>query len=286
MRAFFILGLQCFFTAVIAAAVQSSAVGDDPPPQATVQNPPAATPGPMVTSPSFVVCCPAITCYPMCPPCPVIPYYIVCTPVPCAVAQSPPQSCAKPTPTPPKAEEPATPKAGCEKPAASTPGPSPPPLLNPTQIGYEVQSLIARLGVEFNYTPLRTGFKCELMQVKPQPAEDVFGKQGWQPAGQPVELTQTNWKGVTDAILKALNGVPPSTGAWHSPVVGLRVEIPAAGPSSPAVQYVILMFFDSNLMYLYRNGTLIGAHAIQDNDNWAARLSSLGAAPTPTSTSP
>ncbi len=70
----------------------------------------------------------------------------------------------------------------------------------------------------------------------------------------------------------------------HSPIVALRVTIPAAG-GSPKVQYLILMIFSEKKLQLFRDGKQIGTHPIQDNDNWAATLNSLGAAPTPKTSS-
>lgn len=308
MRSLTAVGLHFLCTVFIAAHVQSHAMGGNPQSQPTWQTAPAGMPCPAISYSCCVVPCPVYQCYPVCPPivCPNPCYTMMwpCPAVVCVPFQSPgAKSSDNQKPVKPKDENPPMPGLDDED-TTPTPKPTPeadggnaggsasqgsPPPLNPTQVAYKVKAIRDLLGVEFNYTPLRKGFKCELMQVDPKPVEDVFGKKDWVPAGPAAELNADNWKDVTDAIVKAMND-PEQHQLPQSPIVALRVTIPAEN-GSPAVQYVILMIFSQKKMQLYRNVKqnvkLLGTHAIQDNGKWAATLNALGAAPTPkTSPSP
>jgi hypothetical protein len=293
MRAFFILGLQCFCTVVVAAQ-QSPAISGDHQPAAQEQVTQTTSPA-TIAYPCVVVCCPAVPCsvpyYCVCPPvvCPVITYYPV--PYPTATcgtpssATTPGMATGSPTDSstspPPEPHPPITQPADKGSSAGSNSGPSPP--LDETQVEYKVRAILDLLGVEFNYKPLRDAFECDVLAVGPIQI-DAVGNDYWLPAGPPADLRAKGekWKDVTQAIVKALGPASPTPSP--SPSVALRVTIPAAD-GSPAVQYRILMLFNQNSMRLFRDGKQIGTHTIQDDGKWGAMLKDLGAAPTPTTSS-
>jgi hypothetical protein len=289
MRALFILGLQCF-CAVVVAAQQSPAISGDQQPAAQGQVTQTTSPA-TIAYPYVVVCCPSVPYYYVCPPlvCPAITYYTVpYLPVTCGAppsATTPGAATANPPttpspPPPPDAHPPTTPLADNGSSAGSNSGPCPP--LDETQVDYKVKAILDLLGVEFNYKPLREGFKCDLMAVGATQT-DAVGNDYWLPAGPVADLTLKGekWKDVAKAILEALGPASPPS---QSPPVALRVTIPAADGSS-AVQYGILMLFNQKKLRLFRDGKQIGTHTIQDDGKWAAMLKDLGAAPTPTTTS-
>jgi len=283
MRAFFILGLQCFCTVVVAAKQSPAISGDQQPAaqgQVTQTTPPAT-----IAYPYVVVCCPSVPYYYVCPPmvCPVITHYTVPNPpatcgkpaaaTPGAATGNPPNSSMSPPPDahPPEDGTPATPTTSQ---SASS--------LNPEQVVYQVKAIRDVLGVEFNYKPLRDEFKCELMAVGPTQT-DAVGKDYWLPAGKvaDLKLKGDKWKDVAQAIVKALGPASPTP---QSPPLALRVTIPAVD-GFPPVHYGILMLFNESSMRLFRDGKQIGTHTIQDDGKWAAMLNDLGAAPTPTTSS-
>lgn len=127
-------------------------------------------------------------------------------------------------------------------------------------------------------------FKCKIMAVNPNKAADIFGKKDWYALGQGA-VTLANWTVIKAALSQAVGGNKITPPTWDSPTAGLSAKLPKCSATWTAGSYVLLMFFDTETLLVFQDGTLKGHRRIVDNAPWRDILTNAGISLPPKSAS-
>jgi hypothetical protein len=169
-----------------------------------------------------------------------------------------------------------------QAPASATTPPSCTPPSAPDVAGLqtkpttEISELLDCIGKHVNEASPPKGFKCKLMAFTPSLAPDAFGYQSWYPINK-TDMTPEIWAVVNAATKNAMDPAKPSSGPWDSPAVGIEAKkLPSCSVHWPKGDYVILLFFDTQSLQVWRDRKPAGKCTINDNAPWRDILWNAG----------